>query len=230
MLDLFLPRRCPYCNRTLMPQEEGLCLECLAILPRVHAELPDNEVEHRLLGRFPFEHATSFCYYVRQGSFGNIIRQAKFSDRPWVNAQVTRIFAEELQLAASQKGVAGWPYDIDVIVPVPLHLLRLLHRGYNQSAPIAETLSVFWKLPVENGCLRKRRHTSSQVGLTGDERLRNEEGSFVVRHPERLASKHVLLVDDVLTTGATIVAAADALLESVPGVRISVLTLALTNW
>ena len=226
MLNLFLPRKCPYCGNTLLPQEEGICLRCLAILPRVRAEFPDNEVERRLFGRFPMEHATSFCYYGQQEPFGGIIRQSKFADRPWLNTQVTRIFVQELQLAADEAGVPGWPYDIDVIVPVPLHILRLLSRGYNQSLAIAEALNEMWNIPIETGCLYKRHYTKSQVGLSGDERLHHEENTFAVRHPERLASKHVLIVDDVLTTGATIVAAADALLESVPGVRISVLTLA----
>ena len=63
MLSLILPRRCPYCDSTLLPEEEGVCLRCLPLLPRVHAELPNNDVERRLFGRFPFEHATSFCYY-----------------------------------------------------------------------------------------------------------------------------------------------------------------------
>lgn len=226
MLNLFLPRRCPYCGNTLLPQEEGVCLRCLAILPRVRAELPDNEVERRLFGRFPLEHATSFCYYGLKEPFGGIIRQSKFADRPWTNTQVTRIFVQELRLAAEQKGVAGWPYDIDVIVPIPLHPLRLLRRGYNQSVAIAEALTEAWAIPIETRCLYKRHYTTSQVGLSGTERLRNEEKTFAVRHPERLASQHVLLVDDVLTTGATVVAAADALLESVQDVRLSVLTLA----
>ncbi len=226
MLQLFLPRVCPYCGRSLLPQEEGVCLRCLAILPRVRAELPDNEVERRLFGRFPLEHATSFCYYGQQEPFGGIIRQAKFADRPWLNTQIARLFVQELKLAADEKGVAGWPYDIDVIVPVPLHFFRLLNRGYNQTVAIAEALKEKWNLPIETGCLYKRHYTTSQVGLSGEERLHHETKTFAVRHSERLVSRHVLLVDDVLTTGATIVAAADALLESVPDVRISVLTLA----
>jgi len=225
MLDLVLPRRCPYCERVMLPQEEGMCLHCLAILPRVHAEAEGNEVERRLFGRFPFEHATAFCYYGSESPMGNIIRQSKFGDQPWLNAHLTRIFVQELALSES----SGWPYDIDVIVPIPLHLFRLLQRGYNQTLPIAETLSQSWHLPIETKCLYKRHYTSSQVGLSGEERRRHEEGTFGVRHPERLASRHVLLVDDVLTTGATLVAAADALIASVPDIRISILTLTLAQ-
>lgn len=225
MLDLILPRHCPCCDRVMLPQEDAVCLSCLAVLPRVRAELPGNEVERRLFGRFPLQHATSFFYYGQHEPFGQIIRSSKFHDRPWLNAHFTRLFVRELQLAADASGVPGWPYDIDVIVPIPLHTLRLLMRGYNQSCAIAEELSRAWHLPLETGCLYKSRFTTSQVGLSGRERLHHEADSFAVRHPGRLASRHVLLVDDVLTTGATVVAAADALMAAVPGVRISVLTL-----
>ena len=225
MFRLIFPRLCPCCGRTLLPQEDALCLTCLATLPRVRAEKPCNEVERKLFGRFPFEHATSFFFYSRSDNYGSIIRQSKFLDRPWLNARLTRLFVQELRLAADDSGECGWPYDIEVIVPIPLHTFRLLSRGYNQSVAIAEELSRLWNVPLSTSCLYKSRFTTSQVGLSGSERLRHEEGTFAVRHPERLASRHVLLVDDVLTTGATIQAAADALLAAVPGVRISVLTL-----
>ena len=132
-----------------------MCLRCLPLLPRVHAEQPNNDVERRLFGRFPFEHATSFCYYGQKEPFGNIIRQSKFHDRPWLNAWATRLFVQELQLAADERGGEGWPYDIDVIVPVPLHPFRSLWRGYNQCAGIVEVLKRAWHLPLETHCLYK---------------------------------------------------------------------------
>ena len=226
----------------MLPQEECVCLRCLPLLPRVHAEAPHNEVENRLFGRFPFEHATSFCYYDHDAPVSGIVRQAKYAGRPWLNTEFTRLFVRELELAAQdplmnplsgtvdplEEGTTrtpAWPYDIDLIVPIPLHTLRLLRRGYNQAVAIAEALHEEWHLPIETRCLYKRRYTTSQVGLSGHERLHHEEETFGVRHPERLASRHVLLVDDVLTTGATLTAAADALLAAVPGVRLSILTL-----
>ncbi|MBO4754419.1 MAG: ComF family protein [Bacteroidales bacterium] len=229
MLDLILPRRCPYCDSTLLPQEEGVCLRCLPLLPRVHAEHPNNDVERRLFGCFPFEHATAYCYYGQKEPFGAILRQSKFNDRPWLNEWATRLFVQELQMAADERGEEGWPYDIDVIVPVPLHPFRLLLRGYNQCAGIVKVLTEAWHIPLESGCLRKHRYTRSQIGLSNEERLQNVDGSFTVRHPERLAGKHILIVDDVLTTGSTMVAAADALLHSVPDIRLSVLTLAFSR-
>lgn len=225
MLSLFLPRRCPICERLLLPQEEVVCLRCIGTLPRVHAEMPGNEVERRLFGRVDFVHATAFCYYSHSSRIGSLIRQSKFSDRPWLNARLTRVFLADLRFAATESGVAGWPYDIDVIVPIPIHPLRLILRGYSQVMPIAEELSQAWRLPIETRCLYKTRYTGSQVGNSGRERLHNIEKSFGVRHAERLQSRHVLLIDDVITTGYTIMAAADALKAAVPDVRISVLAL-----
>lgn len=219
---LILPRVCPCCECALLPAEQGVCLRCLALLPRVHAENPGNEVENRLFGRFAFEHATAYCYYAQEGAVGEVIRQAKFHDRPWLNTHLTRLFVQEL-------AGSGWPYDVDVIVPVPLHWLRLLRRGYNQSVAIAEALHEAWSLPIEGRCLYKKHYTRSQVGLSGTERMNHEQGTFGVRNSERLRGRHVLLVDDVLTTGSTLTAAVDALREALPDLRISILTLALAR-
>lgn len=212
----------------MLPDEQCVCLRCLSLFPRAHAERHGNEVEYKLVGRFPLEHATTFCYYLRGNLYSQLIRHSKYSDRPWLNTQLARLFVQELRLAAQADGQSGWPYDVDVIVPIPVHLFRLLHRGYNQAEAIAEGLSSAWSIPVVNNCLYRRRYTKSQVGLSRHNRLQHPEGTFAVRHPDRLAFKHVLLVDDVLTSGATIVAAADALLQAAEGVRISVLTLSMT--
>lgn len=229
MIDLILPRYCPCCGRVLLPGEDFLCLRCLAELPRVRAERPGNELERRLFGRFPLQHATTLAFYTHQSPIAHVVRQAKFGDRPWLNDGMARLLVSELQQAADADGVTGWPYDIDAIVPIPVHWLRRLGRGYNQSQAIAEALGDAWHLPVVTGCLYKKKYTASQIGLSGSLRLGHEAGTFGVRRPERLAHRHVLLVDDVLTTGATIVAAADALIAAVPDVRLSVLTLTMAQ-
>lgn len=222
-MTMFLfPKTCPCCQHTLLPGEGPLCLKCLSGLPRIHAEFPDNAVEARMVGQFPFEHATAFCYYHHEGMMAKALTQAKYKNRPWVNADLTQLFVQELSLVHS-----SWPYDIDVIIPIPIHWTRLFTRGYNQSMAIAEALHDAWHLPIESHCLHKKYTRHTQVGLGREERLHSVVGTFYVSHPERLRDKHILLVDDVLTTGATLLAASDALLENVPGVRISFLTLAM---
>lgn len=224
LLDILFPRRCPICDRLLLPAEEGLCLQCLLQLPRVGGGQPGNSAEHRMFGRIPFEHGASYCYYSSEGMLAHVIPQAKYHSKPWLNAEFTQLFVRELRQEGSL-----WPYDVDCIIPIPTHWYRFLKRGYNQSMAIAEALSREWNLPVVYDCLYKQHYTTSQVGFHREERLHHVQGSFAVLHPERLQGRHLLLVDDVLTTGSTLVAAYDALHEAVPDFRISFLTLTLTN-
>lgn len=220
ILDLFIPNECLCCHTPLKRGEKALCLVCQSKLPRTRSDKPDNEAEHRMFGKMPFVHGTSFCYYRKDGEFANLIRKAKYHDMPWINFELTKLFAAELSMS-------GWPYDIDIIVPVPIHFVRKIIRGYNQSLPIAEALTKAWNVPVESNCLKKKTYTKSQVSRSAQERLSAVEGSFILSHPERLAGKHVLLVDDVLTTGATLDACSQLLVST--GAKVSFLTLGLSN-
>lgn len=219
--DLVAPRRCAGCGRRLLPDEELLCLGCLAALPRVPVHGHDNPAEHRVFGRFGYRHGASFCYYVRESPFAALIKAAKYGDRPWVNAGLARLLAAGLE--------DGWPYDVDVLVPVPIHGRRRFVRGYNQSEAIARELGRRWRLPVLTHCLVKATHTRSQVGRSFHDRFANVEASFAVRHAGRLRGRHVLLVDDVLTSGATLTACAQALTRADAQIRVSFLTLGLAN-
>ena len=220
IINLLLPDQCLVCRTTLHKDEKSLCLVCQSKLPRVRGEKADNEAEHRMFGRVPFEHGTSFCYYRQKSDFSLLIVGAKYADRPWVNYNMASLFATELSCA-------GWPFDIDVIVPVPIHLLRKIERGYNQTVPIAKALSKAWGLPIEYDCLVKGRHTKSQVKQQAHERMRIVENVFLLKHPERIEGKHVLVVDDVLTTGATLDACLQLLVDA--GARVSFLTLGLAD-
>lgn len=211
---------CAICHRELVNGERFLCLDCLMHLPRIHGDAEQNHLWGKLCGQIPFQHATSFCYYQKGDGLAGLIASAKYGHKPWINTQLTRIFLQELEGSA-------WPYDIDLIVPVPVHWVRLLMRGYNQVSPIVRSLSEFWHLPVVNNCLYRNHYVHSQVGSTREERIVAESGSFSVRNAHRLEGRHILLVDDVCTTGSTIVACADVLLR-IPGVRVSFLTLAVT--
>lgn len=223
LFNLVFPNYCHGCYRTLLKDERLLCLTCRMQLNAIHDVRRDNPAERRELRRFPFEHGAAFCYYERDSLFARLIKEAKYHEQPHVNRDLTRMFLPELDRG-------GWPYDIDVILPVPIHWRRLLQRGYNQSEPIARALGAHWHLPVDTRSLRKKRYTDSQVTFNSKEREHNQARlrPFRVVRPERLKGRHVLLVDDVHTTGATLNACARELLQ-VPGLRLSFLTLALTH-
>lgn len=220
LLDLLLPDQCLFCHKTLKRGEKSLCLVCQSKLPRIRGEKPDNEAEHRVFGKFPFEHGTSFCYYRKESDFSKLIISAKYHEKPWVNYNLARLFAAELP-------GSGWPFDIDCVMPVPVHVFRRIIRGYNQAAPIAKALSNVWKIRFDEQSLRKKSYTRSQVSNSANQRLSAVEGTFELKNPERFKGLHVLIVDDVLTTGATLDACAQLLVSA--GARVSFLTLGLSD-
>ena len=121
-------------------------------------------------------------------------------------------------------------YDgIDVVVPLPLHPFKRCRRGYNQSEYLAEGIAAELGVPVDRQSVRRRRNTASQALKSRRERAANVEGAFAVRRPERLAGRHILLVDDVMTTGSTLLACASEILRAVPGCRISLAALAVSH-
>lgn len=218
-LHLLFPQMCVVCGTRLMEGEEGICFRCNMDMPRTNWHLlRDNPVEKEFWGKVPLERATSFFLYHKGSDFRHILHLLKYGGRKDVGRIMGRFMAEEL------KG-SGFFDGIDCLVPVPLHPLKRRERGYNQSECLAEGLSAVTGIPVDVSAVRRQVHTQSQTRKSAYERWENVAGIFRVDHPERYAGKHLLLIDDVLTTGSTITACADAF-AGIEGLRISVLTLA----
>lgn len=221
--DFFFPRTCVCCGKLLSSQEHGLCISCLAALPETGIlNTPGNEMERRFWGIFPIERATSLYYYERGGLVSNILHAMKYHGGKGLCRQMGHIVGTELMKT-------GFFDGIDCIVPVPLHKKRFRERGYNQSELLANGISDITEIPVEAGVLIRTHNNATQTHKSSFERWENAEGLFELSDESiLLQGKHVLIIDDVLTTGATISACLDVM-KQIREVKISVLTLAWTK-
>lgn len=178
---------------------------------------PDNLVETLLAGRFPFERAATYCVYSKKGVLQPLIHQFKYNNKKEIGVLLGKLFGKDL--AGSE-----FILPIDLIVPVPLHPKKQKERGFNQSEMIARGLSEATSIPVSSGNLTRTVFNPTQTRRAKTQRWENVKGIFDLPHPSLYAGKHILLVDDIVTTGSTLEACAHALLKS-PGIKISVATL-----
>lgn len=220
--ELFFPRCCIICGKHLLRCEQFLCMHCLSGLPRTNLHLQnDNEIERNFWGKFPIEHASSFLYYTKGGDVRQLLYELKYYGNKEIGMVLGKYMATELL-------PSGFFNAVDLIIPVPLHRKKKRQRGYNQSEWLANGISSITHIPVADYFVVRDRYTATQTRKSCYERWENVEGLFSCSNPELLVNKHILLVDDVLTTGATIVSCSDAL-KDISGLRISVLTLALAG-
>lgn len=219
---LIFPRCCVVCGAPLVKGEEYLCLRCHMGLPRTNYHCWDeNPVERLFWGKVPLVHATSWLFYHKGSDFRLILHALKYNGCKELGEVMGRSMATELLSSGFFRG-------IDVIVPVPLHAKKERLRGYNQSEWIARGVSAVVGIPMDATSVIRAKNTETQTRKSIFQRWENVEGTFVLSHPEVFTGKHILLIDDVLTTGATTVACASAF-DGVEGIRFSVLTLAVAG-
>ena len=222
LLHLFYPSLCEGCGKTLLVSEKVLCLNCALQLPLTnYHHLPDNETATRFAGRVPFEYATSFGYFTNEGLLQHLLHGLKYK-----NKQEIGLFLGEL-FAVSLLGI-DWVKTLDYIIPVPLHHKKEASRGFNQSKLLADGMGKVLKIPVNCLVLQRTRHTESQTKKSRTERLKNMDGAFSLCQPELLKDKHVFLLDDVLTTGATLESCA-LTLSQIEGIKISIATIGIVS-
>jgi ComF family protein len=219
LISLFYPRLCAGCDTPLVKGEETLCLNCLADLPRTNYHLhDDNPIYQIFIGRVNITLATSFCRFDKGGRLQHLLHQLKYKGNREVGRKMGILFGFDLIHSSLYQ-------DIDAIIPVPLHPKKEKKRGFNQSIEICKGLSESMNRPIISGNLVREVHTASQTRKGRFERWENVSGIFKVRNGDSLVGKHLLIVDDVVTTGATLEACCEPLLK-IPGVRVSIATLA----
>ncbi|CDT02303.1 ComF family protein [Sphingobacterium faecium] len=215
---LFFPKICAGCGHILVSQEKYICTSCLFHLPITNFHLDsNNQVARQLWGKFPFEHAAAMFLLRRKSRVERILYQIKYANQPQLAYFLGKQYGETL----AKSNVFT---DVDVIIPIPLHKNKLNKRGYNQSFYLAKGIGMGLSKPIlEHGLIREKDNIS-QTKKSRLERYDNVLNVFMCPDQDRLRGKHVLLVDDVLTTGATLTAAAEQLVAA--GCILSVLTLA----
>ena len=219
LISLLFPRYCKVCKHRLMHSEEHLCINCLLELPRTHYEQnPNNLLMQHFIEWPEVVRATAYFHYYKEGRYSNLIHHLKYYDHPEVGTYLGRLAATELKESQFFDG-------INLIIPVPLSLKRYRQRGYNQSDYIARGISEVTNIPLRTDCITRTVDTETQTHKSQKERWKSTKDIFQVTNSEALKGKHILLIDDVSTTGATLHACTSALL-TLPGVRISIFALA----
>lgn len=221
LLSVLYPPVCPCCGTTMTRGEKPMCLACRLRLPLTgFADTPvNNSLIDKLNGLVAIERATAYFTYRRDAPQARLIHAMKYRGRPSIGRDLAREYARAILST-------GFFNGIDAIVPVPLNFWRHCRRGYNQSAHIARGLSDITSIALVDA-LSARRH-KSQTRLDATSRLTAAKGIFTARQAALKGVAHVLLVDDICTTGATLYACAEAIHSAAPDVKISVLVLAST--
>ena len=218
-IDLIFPDLCVVCGNNLQRNEHQLCLSCLVDIPRTNYHLIEgNPVEKRFWGKVPVCRATSYFFFQKGSSFQKLLHILKYNGNKEIGVIMGKYAALDLLETPDFA-------TVDLIIPVPLHPKKFKSRGYNQSEWIGKGISMILNKPQDTSTLVRIKENPSQTKKSVYERFENTEDIFKLSDSTILAGKHVLLVDDVLTTGSTLEACILALLET-EGIKISVFTLA----
>jgi len=207
-IALFYPRVCVACHASLIKGEDVLCTSCLVELPKTaYHRYRENPVRNRLEGRLPLAFASAFLKFRKGGLVQSLLHELKYNNRPEIGIRMGHLYGVELM-------ESGLGADFDVIVPVPLHASRMRRRGYNQSAKFAEGLSEALNIAWEESISLRVEATNTQTRKGRADRWSNVKDAFSVAAMDKVAGKRILLVDDVITTGATLEACGSHLIES----------------
>ena len=218
--DMAWPHCCSICGRTLTETQMRICLDCMYELPSIaHHSFKDNRTIERLMGRIAFENAASGFRYEKDSKIQKAIELLKYKGEKEVGYQLAKMAAHKLH-------ESGFFETVDYLIPVPLHRSRLKKRGYNQSEWIAKGLAEVSELEIRTDILKRIKYNPTQTTKNIWKRWENAQGLFELGNTTLCDEKHILLVDDVLTSGSTMEACCHVL-NQIKGLKISIFSLAL---
>lgn len=221
LFHLFYPRICSACNTSLLKHEDVICTNCLYSMPRAHLSLgKENIVDQLFWGRFPVESAGAYYYFRKGGHVQKLLHQFKYKNSPEIGVKIGQLYGEEIL----QSGCA----IPDIIVPIPLHPKKLIIRGYNQSERFGAGLSEALNIPMDTKNFIRNTFTETQTKKNRFERWNNVKDIFLCVDPDVFINKHILIVDDVITTGSTIESSAQKLL-TYENIKISIASMAVAS-
>jgi len=219
LVQLFYPNICLACSNALNSQEENICIVCEQRLPYTNFHLHEsNPLIKKFWGRIDLNYIDSLLYFEKGSRTQELLHQLKYHGKQEIGTTLAEILIKKYDNAALNQ-------KFDAIVSIPLHYKKLKRRGYNQCDNFCKKLSENWQIPYYPNAIIRNSDTITQTGKNRIDRWENVADIFSVNHEEILKNKHILLIDDVLTTGATIEACAQKIL-SVENTKLSVITMA----
>ena len=222
ILHVVFPHVCDGCGSDLLNVESRLCIRCLASLPETNFEIyPNNPVEKDFWGRLSIISGSAHLYFTKESLIQHLMHQLKYKGNKELGLQLGRIMGAALKLSNRFNG-------IDALIPLPLFPSKERKRGYNQAKVLCDGIAEVLHLPVLSNVIIRPQHTETQTKKGRIERWKNIEGKFKLANSEAIQNKHLLLVDDVVTTGATLEACGNELLVA-QNVKLSVATLCVAS-
>lgn len=220
LIHLFFPHLCVGCGSDVINIDHQLCLRCIADLPFTNFfKQPANPVETKFYGRLNLINAASGYFFTKDSLIENLIYELKYKGNKPIGFYMGKLLGNMLLQSRYQ--------NVDLIIPLPLNARRHRKRGYNQSEVLCEGIASVWSKPVINDAVIRKVNTETQTHRGRITRWENMDGVFAVSDPSVIKNKHILLVDDVVTTGASLEACGAEILK-IPGATLSIATLAYT--
>lgn len=220
-LHLLFPHVCTGCGSDVLNEETVLCMRCVDAMPESNFEMhPGNPVEKTFWGRLPLVGATAQFYFTKESLIQHLMHQFKYKRNKDLGLQLGRMMGEQI--------LKSGRFTVDALIPLPLFPAKEKRRGYNQATVLCQGMAESMNIPVLDNAIIRPQHTETQTKKGRIERWRNMEGKFILVNPDAIRNKHLMLVDDVVTTGATFEACGNELLKA-ENVRLSLASLCVAS-